>query len=235
MAFLFGRGGKSSSNSTSEDRKPQFLEPSALAIYPMIVGKLQRLSRLPPRTDIHEWLATNCLGFFNHINVQVGAVSEVCTATTCPTIAAGKETFEWLEDKKSSKKTKLPAKQYMDSALSQIQKQLQNEEIFPTKFGYAFPPEFVQVVRKIFRTYFAILAHIYYHHFHEIQRLGLHDGLNSLFLHFIYFVQEFSLLEPKEMQCMEELTIKLIQLDHDLAKRPMSDDFTDGLAQEHKS
>lgn len=34
---------------------------------------------------------------------------------------------------------------------------------------------------------------------------------------------------------MEELTIKLIQLDHDLAKRPMSDDFTDGLAQEHKS
>ena len=26
----------------------------------MIVGKLLRLSRLPPRTDIHEWLATNC-------------------------------------------------------------------------------------------------------------------------------------------------------------------------------
>ena len=95
--------------------------------------------------------------------------------------------------------------------------------------------EFVQIVRKIFRTYFAILAHIYYHHFHEIQRLGLHDGLNSLFLHFIYFVQEFSLLEPKEMQCMEELTIKLIQLDHDLAKRPMSDEFSDGIPEEHKS
>ena len=37
------------------------------------------------------------------------------------------------------------------------------------------------------------------------------------------------------MQCMEELTIKLIQLDHDLAKRPMSDEFSDGIPEEHKS
>ena len=45
-------------------------------------------------------------------------------------------TFEWLDDRKVSKKlTKVPAKQFIDTALSQIQKQLRDESIFPTKFG----------------------------------------------------------------------------------------------------
>ena len=51
---------KAQSNSISEEKKPPFLERGALAIYPTVAGKLQRLTRLPPRTDIHEWLATNC-------------------------------------------------------------------------------------------------------------------------------------------------------------------------------
>ena len=29
-------------------------------IIPSVAGKLQQLIRLPPLTDIHEWLATNC-------------------------------------------------------------------------------------------------------------------------------------------------------------------------------
>ena len=91
--------------------------------------------------------------------------------------------------------------------------------------GFDFPVEFVSIVRKIFRTFFAILAHIYYHHFSGIQRLGLHDGLNTLFLHFIYFVQHFSLLEVKEYSCMDELITKLFQLDSDLAKNPPVDEL----------
>ena len=45
-------------------------------------------------------------------------------------------TFEWLDDKKGSKKlSKIPAKQFIDVSLTQIQKQLEDEAIFPTKFG----------------------------------------------------------------------------------------------------
>lgn len=83
------------------------------------------------------------------------------------------------------------------------------------------------MVRRIFRTYFAILAHIYHHHFHDIRALDLHDGLNSLFLHFVYFVQEFSLIDAKEMQCVGELIQKLMQLDQDMAKRPSNEEFID--------
>lgn len=93
--------------------------------------------------------------------------------------------------------------------------------------GYEFPVDFIPIVRKIFRTYFAILAHIYHHHFHDIRALDLHDGLNSLFLHFVYFVQEFSLIDAKEMQCVDELIQKLIQLDKDMAKCPSTEEFMD--------
>lgn len=75
----------------------------------------------------------------------------------------------------------------------------------------------------MFRTYFAILAHIYYHHFYSMQRLSLHEGLNTLFLHLMYFVQEFSLLEPKEYQCMDELIVKLMELDKNHPVEEMGD------------
>ena len=82
-------------------------------------------------------------------------------------------------------------------------------------------------MKRIFRTYFAILAHIYHHHFHDIRALDLHDGLNSLFLHFVYFVQEFSLVDAKEMQCVEDLIQKLVQLDQDMATQPSPEDYSE--------
>lgn len=91
--------------------------------------------------------------------------------------------------------------------------------------GYDFPPDFMTIVKKMFRTFFAILAHIYYHHFIAIKTLNLNDGLNTLFLHFMYFVQEFKLLESKEWACLDELLKVLMQVDSDLAKNPPIDEF----------
>ena len=95
----------------------------------------------------------------------------------------------------------------------------------PASSGYEFPPDFSNIVKKTFRTYFAIIAHIYYHHFTAIKTLNLHDGLNTLFLHFMYFVQEFKLMETKEWACLEELLRVLTQVDKDLAKNPPIDEF----------
>lgn len=93
--------------------------------------------------------------------------------------------------------------------------------------GSEFPIDFIQIVRKIFRHYYCILAHIYFHHFHEFKRLQLHEGLNTLFLHFMYFVTEFSLVDPKELSLLDDLLVRLKNHEEVLAKRPRSDDFSE--------
>ncbi len=93
--------------------------------------------------------------------------------------------------------------------------------------GSEFPIDFIQIIRKMFRQYHIILAHIYFHHFHEFKRLQLHDGLNTLFLHFTYFVVEYSLIEPKELSILEDLVVRLKHHEEVLAKRPRSDEFSE--------
>ena len=63
-----------------------------------------------------------------------------------------------------------------------------------------------------------ILAHIYFRHFHDFRRLQLHDGLNTLFLHFVYFVEEFSLVDHKDISLLEDLTDRLKKLEVDMAR-----------------
>lgn len=92
----------------------------------------------------------------------------------------------------------------------------------------------MSIVKKIFRTYFAILAHIYYHHFIALKTLRLNDGLNTLFLHFMFFVQEFKMLDSKEWSSLEELLKVLTQVAKDLAKNPPVDEF-EGLSMQYRS
>lgn len=58
-----------------------------------------------------------------------------------------------------------------------------------------------------------------------MKTLNLNDGLNTLFLHFMYFVQEFKLLDSKEWACLDDLLKVLTQLDKDLAKNPPVEEF----------
>ena len=46
-------------NPSEERRHVYFLEEDAIAILPTVAGRIQQLTRMPKRTDIHEWLATN--------------------------------------------------------------------------------------------------------------------------------------------------------------------------------
>ena len=83
----------------------------------------------------------------------------------------------------------------------------------PLHTGYDFPDDCEQIVKRIFKVYFSILAHIYLHHYQDMLQLRAHDILNSLFLHFVYFNQEFHILEHKDLAILEDLMIKLIQKD----------------------
>jgi len=54
-----------------------------------------------------------------------------------------------------------------------------------------------------------VYAHIYHQHFPEVVQLGEEAHLNTSFKHFIYFVQEFSLIDRRELAPLQELIDKL--------------------------
>ncbi len=61
-------------------------------------------------------------------------------------------------------------------------------------------------MKKVCRYLFHVLAHIYCAHFKETVALELQGHLNTLYAHFIVFVREFNLIDPKETCIMDDLS-----------------------------
>lgn len=173
---------------------------------------LTRLVLLPPGLDYNEWLATHTISFFEHINLVYGGVSEFCTAITCSTMTAPANLqYLWLDEK--GKKCKCAAPQYVDYVMSFSQKTIQDEAVFPTKFGQVFPSTFEMTVKKLYRYMFHVMAHMYQAHYKELLFLGLQPHLNLIFQHFMLFSRHFNLLDDKdsETHILDDLFIKLQQ------------------------
>ncbi len=67
--------------------------------------------------------------------------------------------------------------------------QLDDPAIFPQQYGVHFPPNFVDVVKVIFKRLFRVYAHIYHSHFKNVCSLGEEAHLNTCFKHFMAFAQ----------------------------------------------
>lgn len=163
------------------------------------------LSDLPGGLDYNEWLASHTIGFFEHVNLTYGTVSEYCNQSSCPEMnGPGPRNYSWIDEK--GKKTRLSAPQYVDYVMTYCQKTINDENVFPTKHGNEFPTAFEsQYIRKMIRLLFHVLAHVYHSHFKEIVLLQLHAHLNALFAHFVGFSVRFNLLEEKELEVMSDL------------------------------
>jgi MOB kinase activator 1 len=173
---------------------------------------LQALVTLPEGEDINEWLAANTVDFYNQINMLYGTITEFCSKTTCPVMNAGpKYEYHWADGKEIKKAIKCSAPEYVDYLMTWIQRFLDDESVFPAKLGAPFPPNFKEkYVKVIFKRLFRIYAHIYHSHFKEIVQLGEEAHLNTSFRHFILFVQEFGLVEKKELAPLQELIDALL-------------------------
>ena len=101
----------------------------------IVMGDITGSVRLPPGVDLREWLASNTLAFFNHVNLYYGIVVELCTRETCPAMSApGGLEYQWLgADKRKARS--LPAPEYADYVMSEVQAATADEAVFPTKYG----------------------------------------------------------------------------------------------------
>uniref|UniRef100_A0AC35TKV1 Mob1/phocein family protein n=1 Tax=Rhabditophanes sp. KR3021 TaxID=114890 RepID=A0AC35TKV1_9BILA len=166
-------------------------------------GSIKDAVKLPESEDLHEWIAVNIVDLFNQINMLYGTISEKCTSDSCPKMSAGcKYEYYWSDGDQS---INFPAPQYIDYLLTWVQDQLDDENIFPSLIGKQFPVNFLHISATIMKRLFRIYAHIYYEHLDYIKQLNAVEHLNTSFKHFILFVQEFSLINEKQLAPLADL------------------------------
>jgi len=173
-------------------------------------GNLKQAVKLPEGEDKNEWIACNVVDFYNQINMLYGTVSEFCTEESCPIMNAGQKVeYFWADGNRIKKPKAMPAPKYCDHLFTWIQEQLDDETIFPSKIGEPFPKNFQAVSKTILRRLFRVYAHIYWQHFKEVLQMSEEAHLNTSFKHFIFFVQEFQLIDKKELAPLDPLIEKL--------------------------
>ena len=113
-----------------------------------------------------------------------GTISEYCTKSGCPLMAAGDCRYLWA-DKKITKPIEVSAPEYVELLMSWVESQLNDEAIFPIKFDSSYPKKFHAICATIYKRFFRVYAHIYHAHFKQIQTLGADAHLNTCFKHFM--------------------------------------------------
>jgi len=212
MSFLFG----SKNNKTFKPRKniPEGTHQYDLLKHAEATlgsGNLRSAVMLPEGEDLNEWIAVNTVDFFNQINMLYGTITDHCTAESCPVMSAGpKFEYLWADGTSVKKPIKCSAPQYIDYLMTWVQNQLDDESLFPSKIGVPFPKNFVSIAKTMLKRLFRVYAHIYHNHFPQVVNLGEEAHLNTSFKHFIYFVQEFNLIEKRELSPLQELIEKLV-------------------------
>lgn len=165
----------------------------------LVKGSFKTIVQLPKYVDYCEWLALNIFELFNHLNRFYGVIQEYTTPEAYPTMNAGPNTnYLWVNS--SGQAVNLPACQYIEYVITWVTNKLNDQSVFPTKNGGAFPPNFIKDCKNISRQMFRIFAHIYHNHFDKIIHLSLEAHWNSFFAHFISFVKEFNLIDRTEME-----------------------------------
>lgn len=217
-----------------KDRENASEESKLYLQEPCLERKIQEddllsITEVPNGLDANEWHALHTIGFFEHINLLYGTVSEFCNLSTCPEmLGPGPRLYMWLDDK--GKKNKISAPQYVDYVMTYVQKVVNDEATFPTKHGNEFPANFDQVLKKIQKLLFHVVAHIYHSHFREIVLLGLHAHLNSIFAHIIEYNLFYHTIEEKETEVLQDLIHALkLAPDKSSANSNCSDDNKENL------
>lgn len=163
---------------------------------------------MPERQEESEWIANNLYEFHKQVCLLFRTICEYCTHDTCPQMTAAKFQYWW-----SSGPQMMPvqqtASQYINHLLDWVQDQLDDEQTFPTRPSAPFPRNFRDICIKIATRLLRVYAHIYHHHLNRIKQLNVEAHMNTGLKHFIYFVTEFKLIEPKDLEPLKDWIVMM--------------------------
>jgi len=153
-----------------------------------------------------DWLAVKLVEFFEEMNLLTGCISDLCTEESCPAMSAG-ENYEWAwaDGVNVKEPLQVPARRYMELLMLWADGVMADESFLPTAELAPYPPTFRQGCKTIFKRFFRVYAHVYYHHYKQMSERGAAAHLNHLFKHFAFFVQTYDLLTPTDIEPLKDL------------------------------
>uniref|UniRef100_A0A672QA83 MOB kinase activator 1A-like n=1 Tax=Sinocyclocheilus grahami TaxID=75366 RepID=A0A672QA83_SINGR len=204
MSFLFG-------SRSSKTFKPKKNIPEGSHQYELLKhaeatlgsGNLRAAVMLPEGEDLNEWIAVNSELFF----IKPFKFTLACIWK--PKMHINVYEYHWADGTNIKKPIKCSAPKYIDYLMTWVQDQLDDETLFPSKIGVPFPKNFMSVAKTILKRLFRVYAHIYHQHFDSVMQLQEEAHLNTSFKHFIFFVQEFNLIDRRELAPLQDLIEKL--------------------------
>ncbi|XP_010176239.1 MOB kinase activator 1A, partial [Antrostomus carolinensis] len=118
--------------------------------------------------------------------------------------------YHWADGTNIKKPIKCSAPKYIDYLMTWVLTQVKDlTTCIGGVSGVPFPKNFMSVAKTILKRLFRVYAHIYHQHFDSVMRLQEEAHLNTSFKHFIFFVQEFNLIDRRELAPLQELIEKL--------------------------
>ena len=148
-------------------------------------------------------------GFYEQVSLLSRIIAEFDTADKFPVMSAGEFTYKW-SDETTKKPLSVSAPQYVENLFNWIERQLNDEKIFPVDVDKDFPKDFRKRVKHIFSRLFRVYAHIYCSHMRHIEAQHAEKHVNSSMKHFVLFALEFNLLRIQELQPVRKILNKLI-------------------------
>ena len=170
---------------------------------------MEEVVKLPQGENLNEWLSVHVVDFMNEVSLLYGIIAEFDTADKYPVMSAGEFTYKW-SDETTKKPLSVSAPKYVENLFNWIERQLNDEKIFPVDVDKDFPKDFRKRVKHIFSRLFRVYAHIYCSHMRHIEAQHAEKHVNSSMKHFVLFALEFNLLRIQELQPVRKILNKLI-------------------------
>ncbi|KAL6045584.1 metal ion binding [Balamuthia mandrillaris] len=149
-----------------------------------------------------KYLAETVTSLLERARLIYALIEDECTFKSCPKMTAGsKYDYLWADGKTVVKPISVPAPKYIALLFQWAQKILQEA------------PDSSSNVKDVTRRLFRVYAHIYHHHLSAFEAMGEMSLLQSSFISFMRFVQNFCLISERELSPMSSFLRKIQLMD----------------------
>ena len=80
--------------------------------------------------------------------------------------------WKWQDNVRYKKPTRLPAPEYIFELMNWVERELNDDELFPLSSAEPWPRDFMRRIQRIFTRLHRVFVHVYYSHFRRIQEIA---------------------------------------------------------------